>query len=232
MEKVIGYVRVSTTKQADEGVSIEDQVKKIEAYCFLQDLSLAGIEIDAGVSGKNTDRPGLQKCLAMMESGKVKGIVIAKLDRLSRSVIDMGKLVRKYFGDGKSDLHCVAESINTKTAAGKLVLTILTAVSEWERETIVERVVSGMTYCRKQGIHMGRVGYGKEHSEEKEENSRRRKIVAKEDEILIIREIKNLHRQGESYRAICDVLNGRAVPGPRGGKWHPSAISRIIRREK
>ena len=98
--KVIGYIRVSTEEQASDGVSLASQREKIEGYAKLYDLELIGIIEDAGQSGKTLDRPGLQEALAMVRKGKVGGLVIAKLDRLSRSVVDWNTLIDGFLASG------------------------------------------------------------------------------------------------------------------------------------
>src|SRR6476661_5883591 len=120
--RVIGYIRVSTDEQATGGQSLGAQRAKINDYARLYDLELVAVIEDAGVSAKSLNRPGLQKALAMLRSGKVDGLVIAKLDRLTRSVADWQTLIDDYFGEraGKQ-LFSVADSIDTRTAAGRLV---------------------------------------------------------------------------------------------------------------
>jgi DNA invertase Pin-like site-specific DNA recombinase len=138
--RVVGYARVSTEEQASDGVSLGAQSEKIRAYASLYDLELLEVIVDAGVSAKTLNRPGLNRALDMLAEGKASGLVVAKLDRLSRSVGDWNTLIDGYFGErsGKT-LMSVADSIDTRTAAGRLVLNVLMPVSQWERETIAER---------------------------------------------------------------------------------------------
>src|SRR5579871_930657 len=109
--KVVGLTRVSTEEQAREGVSLAAQRSKIEAYCKLYDLELVELIEDAGQSAKSLKRPGLQKALAMLRKGEAQGLVICKLDRLSRNVADWNTLIDQYFGEkaGKQ-LFSVADS--------------------------------------------------------------------------------------------------------------------------
>lgn len=138
--KVILYARVSTEDQARDGVSLEAQSAKMSAYASLYDLEVVETITDAGESAKSLNRPGLQKALAMLRSGQADGLVIAKLDRLTRSVADWQELIDGYFGEraGKQ-LFSVGDSIDTRTAAGRMVLNILLSVAQWEREAICER---------------------------------------------------------------------------------------------
>jgi DNA invertase Pin-like site-specific DNA recombinase len=101
---------------------------------------------DAGLSAKTLDRPGLQTALAMLKTGQAAGLVIAKLDRLTRSVRDLGALIEGPFAAGKAALLSVSEQIDTRTAGGRLVLNILGSVSQWEREVIGERTAAALQH--------------------------------------------------------------------------------------
>src|SRR5262245_24628947 len=116
---VIGYTRVSTDEQADKGLSLGAQRAKIEAYCALYDLELVELIEDGGASGKTLKREGLQRALKMLRKGAANGLVIAKLDRLTRSVVDGGTLFAEYFGEKGFELLSVADHIDTRTAAGR-----------------------------------------------------------------------------------------------------------------
>ena len=137
--RTIAYLRVSTDKQADRGVSLEAQRAKIDAYAALFDLELVAIEVDAGVSAKTLARPALDRALAMLRAGKADALLVVKLDRLTRSVRDLCDLVDRYFRDGKLALLSVGEQVDTRTAAGRMVLNMLTVIGQWEREANGER---------------------------------------------------------------------------------------------
>ena len=111
--KVIGYVRVSTEGQADGGVSLDAQRAKLAAYCTALDLDLIAVEVDAGLSAKSLDRPGLTRALGMLTRGDATALLVCKLDRLTRSVRDLGALVDTYFAAGRWALLSVADSIDT-----------------------------------------------------------------------------------------------------------------------
>jgi hypothetical protein len=114
-------------------VSLHAQRAKVTAYAKLYDLELAEVTVDAGESAKHLDRPGLQRALGMLKRGEADALLVVKLDRLTRSVRDLGHLVEKYFAPGKAALLSVGEQIDTRSAAGRLVLNVLASVSQWER---------------------------------------------------------------------------------------------------
>jgi DNA invertase Pin-like site-specific DNA recombinase len=125
--KTIAYVRVSTDKQAEHGVSLEAQDAKIRAMATVHGTELAEVIVDGGESAKSLNRPGIARLLAMVDVGGVKVVIIAKLDRLTRSVKDLCGLL-ELFEQRKVTLISVAESLDTGSAAGRLVLNIMTAV--------------------------------------------------------------------------------------------------------
>lgn len=219
--KAIAYVRVSTEEQAREGVSLAAQEAKIRAYAELYDLELVDVVIDAGVSAKTLKRPGLQQALAALESGEAEAIIIAKLDRLTRSVADWNTLIERYFGKTYA-LLSVADQIDTRTAAGRLVLNVLVSVAQWEREAIGERTAAALEQKKAQGEHIGGVafGYRVEGTE----------LVQVEAEIKAIELAKELRGQGWTLQAIAEELNRQGIPTKRGGKWQHVQVKRIIER--
>src|ERR1035437_3523045 len=113
--KAIGYVRVSTDKQAEHGVSLEAQVEKIRAMSIVHDVELLDVIVDAGESAKDLDRPGMVRILEMVQSRAVGMVIVAKLDRLTRSVKDLAVLLEQFQRRGVS-LVSVAESLDTGSA--------------------------------------------------------------------------------------------------------------------
>jgi site-specific DNA recombinase len=148
--KTIGYVRVSADKQADRGVSLEAQAEKIRAMAVVHNADLLDIIVDGGESAKSLNRPGMARLLALVDAGEVQTVIIAKLDRLTRSVKDLCTLLERFTRRGVA-LVSVAESLDTGSAAGRLVLNIMTAVSQWEREAIGERTRDAMSHKRSNG---------------------------------------------------------------------------------
>jgi len=123
MKKTIGYIRVSTTEQAREGISLENQRKKIQTYCELNDLQLIEIIEDGGKSGKNLNREGIQELLTKVKGKSINAVVVYKLDRLSRKVIDTLNLIET-FEKAAIAFHSLNEKIDTSTAMGRFFLNI------------------------------------------------------------------------------------------------------------
>ena len=155
MKRVLGYIRVSTGSQAEDGVSLDAQRHRLTAYAEAFDLDLVDIVEDAGVSAKSLDRPGLKAALSRVQTGEADALLVAKLDRLTRSVKDLARLLEEHFGPDQAGLISVAESIDTTSAAGRLVLNVLVSVGQWEREAIGERTRDALRHLQKSGVRLG-----------------------------------------------------------------------------
>ncbi len=218
--KAAGYIRVSTDEQAKSGLGLEAQEKKIRAYAELFDIELTEIVSDEGISGKTLKRPGLQKVLAQVQNKEVEGIIVAKLDRLTRSVSDMGTLVASTFNT--AELFSVSEQVDTRTAAGRLVLNVLVSVGQWERETIVERTKDALAQKKnRQEKTGGIVPYGKKLVDGK--------LVEEEAEQQVIDYIHRLRAEGTSYNRIAEALNMRKIKTKTNKIWHASTILNITK---
>jgi len=160
--RAVAYVRVSSSRQADEGVSIEAQRDKLRAYADLYDLDLVSVEQD-DITGETMRRPGLQRALDLLRSGAVDALVVVKLDRLTRNLRDLLDLVEEFFRDGRPwTLLSVGDQIDTRTASGRLVVNMLGVVGQWERETISERTRAALAWKKSNGEKCGGpVPYGK-----------------------------------------------------------------------
>lgn len=227
---VAGYVRVSTEQQAGEGVSLDAQRTKLHAYAVAMDLDLVAVFEDAGLSAKSLARPGLQAALSLLEEGKATGLLVAKLDRLTRSVRDLGELVDRYFAS-RFSLLSVSDSIDTRTASGRLVLHVLGAVGQWEREATAERTRDALAQLRADGVRLGADPLGWRRSESVDASGRRccEEIV---DEGVTLRRVHELRRQGLGIKAIIAVLETEGRRTKRGGRWHATTIQRILRRQE
>ena len=152
MATAIGYIRVSTEGQATDGVSLDAQRAKIEAWAMLNDYELAAVHVDAGISGKNCNRPGLQDALADCKKGSA--LVVYSLSRLSRSVRDTMDIGDKLAKVG-ADLVSLSEKIDTTSAAGKMIFRLLAVMNEFERDQISERTTAALQFKKSLGEKTG-----------------------------------------------------------------------------
>lgn len=225
--KVAGYCRVSTEQQAEHGLSLDAQRQQIISYCRRHDLELIEIVIDGGASGKDLDRPGFRRVIKMLESGQIYGLVIAKLDRLSRSIIDICKLVDKYFANQKFALLSASENIDTQSPTGRLHLYLISIFAQIERESIVERVTMAIRHYQAQGGKVGCPQYGWRYSDRL--NARGNRIVEEEPrQQAAIRRMCELHDAGKSTGEIIKILDDEGYPAQRGGKWSFNSAWRLL----
>ena len=218
--RAVAYLRVSTEKQADLGVSLDAQRAKVEAYASLYDLELVAIVVDAGVSAKTLDRPGLTEARGMLASRKADALIVAKLDRLTRSVRDLGELIESDFGAGRAALLSVGEQIDTRSAAGRLVLNILGSVSQWEREAIGERTSAAMLHMSANGEYVGgEAPYGYRAGEGG-------RLVGVDSEQAVLAMARELRASGLSLRVVARRLD---VKGFRARSGKPFAAQQIAR---
>jgi site-specific DNA recombinase len=224
-QRYIGYVRVSTEEQAQTGVSLDAQRDKISMFVKLHGLDLVGMASDEGVSAGSLDRPALTEALASLDAREACGLIVAKLDRLTRNVRDLGNLIDRYFGANVGhNLVSVDGSIDTRSASGRMVLNVLTSTSQWELETIRERTQAAMDHKRSKGEVIGTVPYGFT----REPGSNRLVFSLEENETIEV--IHKLHVLGLSLRTIAAHLTGLGRPTKRGRPWAASTIRELLKR--
>ncbi|AOX44405.1 recombinase family protein [Microbacterium sp. BH-3-3-3] len=157
MTTMIGYLRVSTEDQARSGLGLEAQRDIIQRYADAHGWGIVWYE-DQGVSAKSLNRPQLQAALCRLHPLRrdVDGIVVAKLDRLSRSVVDFAGVLGVARTRGWA-LVAIDLGVDTSSPTGELVANLMMSVAQWERRVIGERTSAAMQAAKRQGRHMGRV---------------------------------------------------------------------------
>lgn len=220
--RAVAYLRVSTSKQADRGVSLDAQRAKVRAYAELYDLDLVAVVEDAGATAANLDRPGLQEALMMLRKRKADALLVVKLDRLTRSVRDLGTVLDLGFRKGKLRLLSVSEQLDTGSAAGRMVMNMLAVIGEWEREAIGERTSAAMQHMRAEGAYTGgAVPYGWALAEAGS-------LRSVESEQAVIRTAHELRSKGLSLRAVGAKLAQAGLRTRRGRKFDAQQIRRML----
>src|SRR5687768_9975290 len=179
-------------------------------------IELAEVIVDAE-SGKSLNRAGAQRLLEMVGRGEVGTVIIAKLDRLTRSVKDLCGLL-ELFEKKNVALISVAESLDTSSAAGRLVITIMGAVSQWEREAIGERTRDALRHKRSQGECIGNIHFGYRLAADGTH------VEPDPKEQAALREIHALRRRGGTLRSIAADLNEKGHRTRRGSEWRHTYI--------
>ena len=222
--KAIGYVRVSTAGQAEDGVSFDAQEAKVRSWADLNGADEVVIFRDEGVSGKRADnRPGLQA--ALNAAGKGDALIVYSLSRLSRSIRDT-LAIADALAKKKADLVSLSEKIDTTTAAGEMVFNMLAVLSQFERKQIGERTRFALAHKKVNGEKTGGdVPFGyKVHKGKLYDDAEEQKAI---DMILLLR------ASGASLRAICRQLAEAGIARKRGSlSWHPQIVSDILNAAK
>ncbi len=221
MQQAIGYIRVSTQGQADEGVSLEAQRAKIEAWCELNDYELLTVFEDAGISGGSMKgREGLHAALKAARPGMA--LVTYSISRLARSTRDMLEISDELTRRG-ADLVSLSERIDTTTASGRMVFRMLAVLAEFEREQIGERTKMALRHKKAQGMVYAATPFGFEAVDGR--------LVEDAGESAVVGEIMTMRAAGQSLGAIAEQLNARGIEGKRGGRWFPSTVRYLIQRQ-
>lgn len=207
----IGYLRVSTEEQVESGAGLAAQRAAITAEALRRGTDVAWYE-DAGQSARTLRRPAMERALAALRSQEADTLIVAKLDRLSRSVLDFAGLIQEA---ERSSWNIVVLDLglDLATPQGRFTAHVLSAMAELERELIGQRTREALAVKRAQGVKLGRP-----------------RMTAPE----VAARIMHQHEDGgESFFAIAAALNREGVPTPNGGKaWYPSTVGRIVARER
>jgi DNA invertase Pin-like site-specific DNA recombinase len=205
--KVIGYVRVSTEEQAGSGLGLEAQRTAIVAECERRGWTIVELIEDAGVSAKTLVRPGMARALELLSRSEAGVLVVAKLDRATRSVMDAANLLTRSQHEGWK-LVALDLGLDPTTPAGELVATIMAAVAQWERRAIGARTREALATKRAQGIRLGRPSV----------------LPA-----AVVARIVSAYEAGSGWSVIARQLDAEAVPTAHGGlKWHPATVRAVV----
>jgi len=220
--KAVGYIRVSTEQQADSGLGLEVQEAKVRAMAEVQSAELVELIVDAGESAKSLRRPGMERLLTMIDQRKVDSVIVYKLDRLTRSVQDLGALLDRFDRKGVS-LVSVSESLDTATAAGRLVLNVMGSVAQWEREVIGERTKEAMHAKRAKGERIsGELPFGYKLAEDGIH------LEPHTEEQKTLELLQRLRSKGLSLRATAEQLNRKGHTTRAGSLWRHQYVANIV----
>lgn len=203
---VIAYLRVSTEEQADSGAGLGAQEAAIRAECERRNLPILAMHTDAGISGKSLVRPALTAALEDLDNGNGSVLMVARLDRLTRSVHDATGLMMRSEKGGWG-LVALDAPVDTTSPAGRAMAQILSVFAELERRLIGERTKAALAVKRDQGVVLGRP-----------------RTLPKAVVDRIVRE----RRAGRTWTAIAERLNADQVPTAQGGrKWYPATVRTV-----
>lgn len=219
MSRALTYARVSTNEQAEHGHSLPAQRDRMDAFCISQGWDVAGRYVDDGYSAKDMNRPALQRLLGDAQAGDI--IVVYRLDRLTRSVFDLLTLLR-LFEQRQAGFRSVSEVYDTTTAMGRLFLTLVAAMAQWERENLAERVLVGMSQAAGSARWLGGdAPYGYRVADGT--------LVPDPVAATVVQRMFREYIAGAGVRGIAAQLNTERIPGPGGGHWYDATVSLLLR---
>jgi len=218
--KVVGYARVSLDEQGERGVGLAAQRSAISAEAHARAWEIVEVVEDSGYSGKDFNRPGIAHALKLLRTGKADILLTAKLDRLSRSLLDfagvMEQAQREKWGVVALDLN-----VDTTTASGSLMAHVMASFAQYERRLIAQRTSDALKELRSQGKAYGPTPFGYRRQG--------KRLVEDEHEQRVIARMLSLRRKGASYDRIARSLNKTGVPAKRGGPWFAASCRSVIR---
>lgn len=201
--RMVGIVRVSTEDQAESGLGLGAQERAIREECARRGWVLVDVIAEPATSARQRARPGLRAALEMVGADLVDGILVSRLDRLCRSVVDLGNVLA-WLDHAGGHLVALDLGVDTSTPAGRMVANVMVSVSEWETDVISVRTADALAEKRQRGEVVGRAAVPPEIAER-------------------IRQLREV--DGLSYRAICATLDAEGVPTARGAAaWNVGAI--------
>jgi DNA invertase Pin-like site-specific DNA recombinase len=203
-DAVVGYVRVSTDRQGETGYGLADQTAVIENECAYRGLRLLGIEQDVASGATTKRRPGMERAIRTCERGEAQGVIAAKLDRLSRSVVDFAKLLERA-KNGGWNVIVMDPSVDLATPGGAMIVNIMASVAQWERDIISERTTRALAQAKRNGVVLGRPTV----------------LTAKTQ-----RRVLALRDKGWSYETIASYLNDHGVTTDSGFPFYANTIQR------
>lgn len=217
------YIRVSTEEQAKEGYSISAQTQKLKAFCISQEWDVVGLYADEGISAKDMNRPQLQRMLKDIRNGLVDCVLVYRLDRLTRSVLDLYKML-EIFEQYECKFKSATEVYDTTTAMGRMFITIVAALAQWERENMGERIAFGFSEKARQGkwpMNFAPLGY--------DLNKEESKLYINHSEAKIVRYIFDLYIGGLGMNTVAKRLNKEKIYTKANNPWSDNTVMKILR---
>ncbi|MZP29365.1 recombinase family protein [Heliobacterium undosum] len=225
MTLIAAYVRVSTDEQAQQGISIPAQKSRLLSYAQAMGWEIVDYYIDDGYSGKDLNRPEIQRLIRDAQGKKFNTVLFLKLDRLSRKQRDTLYLLEDVFEPSHIGIKSVTEAFDTTTPFGKAALGMMAVFAQLERETIVERVRLAKKESAKQGRFMGGpapLGY--------DHDPVHKRLIVNEEQADLVRWIYDEYLKGErGYQGIVELLDQQGIPSPTGRKWNTVTMREILR---
>jgi DNA invertase Pin-like site-specific DNA recombinase len=217
---VVGYTRVSLDEQGERGIGLAAQRAAITAEAEARGWEIVEFVEDSGYSGRDFNRPGISQVLKLLRTKKADALLVAKLDRLSRSLLDfagvMEQAQREQWGVVALDLN-----VDTTTASGALMAHVMASFAQYERRLIAQRTSDALKELRSQGRAFGPTPFGFKREGDL--------LVECADEQRVVTRMMRLRSKGHSYDRIAKALNRSGIPAKRGGSWFAASVRSVVK---
>ena len=221
--KVVGYVRCSSQEQGAEGVTLEAQQGRIEAWAKATGAEVVDVVVDNGVSGSRplSERAGGRRVASLLHETKPKAdaVVIVRIDRLARDAAEALRLLR-HFSSGRVGLISLDDRLDLTSPQGRAMAGVAAVFAQLERELVAERTAQALAELRNQGRVYGAVPFGYDAVDGY--------LVEKPAEQEVLEQIIGMRNSGMSYRAIAAWLNGEAIVAKRASRWSAMAVRSVL----
>lgn len=236
-QRAVLYLRVSTSRQASEGHSLDGQRTALDDYANRHNLDVVEIVVDGGESGKALDRPGIRRVLALAEGKGVDVLLATKSDRICRSLRDLLNLSAE-LASRKVAIVTADGGFDTSTPTAKAMTQVRGVFDELERELIGQRTREGLAAAKEKGVYLGRAPVGWDVVD------RQTGTMIPNDQIELVVRVHQMTSDGMTLQRIADVLNAEGVPTPGSGqalhgkakelsgkapRWHRPTVARALK---
>lgn len=222
--RAILYCRVSTEHQVSEGSSLGAQQARLEAYAAAAELNVVAVLIEEGVSGSTpiSERPQGKGLVEMIHRGEAEHVVFLKLDRAFRNAADALNTIEDWdkAGVGVHFVDHAGVSLNTSTALGKMLLTVLSGMAEFERNLARERTAAALAHRKANSQAYGETPFGLDRLGDS--------LYMNEAEQAVLEQMQRWQAEGVSLRGIAARLNEQGIPAKKGGQWFASSVRSVL----
>jgi DNA invertase Pin-like site-specific DNA recombinase len=206
--RAVGYIRVSTDGQGERGYGLDAQTEMIHAEAARRGWTVEHIYVDVASGRSTRKRPQYREMLRALGAGQAEVLIVAKLDRLSRSLVDFAQVMATAQKE-KWSINALDIGIDTSSINGELIAHIIMALAQWERRIIGERTTTALSQVRSRGTKLGRPSNVENDT---------------------LRLIRILRESGKSWQAVANALAGEGVPTAQGGQWRASTVRKLYLR--
>lgn len=217
--RVVAYTRVSTQEQVESGAGLAAQRSAILAEAERRQWEIVEFHEDSGFSGRDLKRPAVIAAMATLQRGEADALVVAKLDRLSRSMLDFAGVMARAHKEhwGLIALDC---AVDTTTPAGEALASVMATFAQFERRLIGQRTSEALRALRSQGRAYGSVPYGFSRVGDR--------LIPDDAEQHVLARMQRMRCGGLSYARIASKLNSAGVAAKRGGSWHSMSVRSVL----